>query len=71
MIGGVSLFGGRGRVSGALFGGLIIAIVATASTSSAIPTRSSATTGVILFSAVTLDTAFGAARRRTVADRDL
>src|SRR5207237_6909287 len=28
VIGGVSLFGGRGRVSGALFGGLIIGMVA-------------------------------------------
>src|SRR4029079_5901448 len=27
VIGGVSLFGGRGRVSGALFGGLIIGVI--------------------------------------------
>ena len=38
VIGGVSLFGGRGRVSGALFGGLIIGMIATAPTSSARPT---------------------------------
>ena len=41
VIGGVSLFGGRGRVSGALFGGLIIGMIATAPTSSARPTGSS------------------------------
>jgi D-xylose transport system permease protein len=57
VIGGVSLFGGRGRVSGALFGGLIIGMVANGidlvGYSDAIKLI---TTGVILLAAVTLDT---------------
>src|SRR5439155_495945 len=57
VIGGVSLFGGRGRVSGALFGGLIIGMVANGidllGYSDAIKYI---TTGTILLAAVTLDT---------------
>jgi D-xylose transport system permease protein len=57
VIGGTSLFGGRGRVVSALLGGLVIATIAnglsligsTAATQYII-------TGVILLSAVTLDT---------------
>jgi D-xylose transport system permease protein len=62
VIGGVSLFGGRGRVSGALFGGLIIGMI-----SNGTDLLGSAdwvkyvTTGSILLAAVTLDTV---ARRR-------
>jgi D-xylose transport system permease protein len=65
VIGGVSLFGGRGRVSGALFGGLIIGMV-----SNGIDLVGSTdavkyiTTGLILLAAVTLDTV---ARRRQAA----
>jgi len=65
VIGGVSLFGGRGRVSGALFGGLIIGMVANGidlvGYSDAIKLI---TTGVILLAAVTLDTVL---RRRQAA----
>jgi D-xylose transport system permease protein len=65
VIGGVSLFGGRGRVSGALFGGLIIGMISNeldlVGYSDAIKFI---TTGVILLAAVTLDTV---ARRRQVA----
>jgi D-xylose transport system permease protein len=65
VIGGVSLFGGRGRVSGALFGGLIIGMVANGidlvGYSDAIKFI---TTGVILLAAVTLDTVL---RRRQAA----
>ena len=64
MIGGVSLFGGRGRVSGALFG-LIIAIVANGIDLVGYPDSIKLiTTGVILLSAVTLDTVL---RRRQAA----
>ena len=70
MIGGVSLFGGRGRVSGALFGGLIIGMIANG-----IDLVGSAdwikyiTTGAILLAAVTLDTvARAAARPRPAAE---
>ena len=65
VIGGVSLFGGRGRVSGALFGGLIIGMVANGidlvGYSDAIKFI---TTGTILLAAVTLDTVL---RRRQAA----
>jgi D-xylose transport system permease protein len=65
VIGGVSLFGGRGRVIGALFGGLIIGMVANGidllGYSDAIKLI---TTGVILLAAVTLDTVL---RRRQAA----
>jgi len=65
VIGGVSLFGGRGRVSGALFGGLIIGMIANGidlvGYSDAVKF---VTTGVILLAAVTLDTVL---RRRQVA----
>jgi D-xylose transport system permease protein len=65
VIGGVSLFGGRGRVSGALFGGAIIGMI-----SNGTDLLGSAdwvkyvTTGSILLAAVTLDTL---ARRRQAA----
>jgi D-xylose transport system permease protein len=65
VIGGVSLFGGRGRVSAALFGGLIIGMI-----SNGTDLLGSAdwvkyvTTGTILLAAVTLDTV---ARRRQAA----
>jgi D-xylose transport system permease protein len=65
VIGGVSLFGGRGRVSGALFGGLILGTIANG-----IDLRGYGddvkyiTTGLILLAAVTLDTV---ARRRQAA----
>jgi D-xylose transport system permease protein len=65
VIGGVSLFGGRGRVSGALFGGLIIGMIANGidlvGYSDAVKFI---VTGLILLAAVTLDTV---ARRRQVA----
>ena len=65
VIGGVSLFGGRGRVSGALFGGLIIGMIANGID---IVGYSDAVkyviTGLILLAAVTLDTV---ARRRQLA----
>jgi D-xylose transport system permease protein len=65
VIGGVSLFGGRGRVSGALFGGLIIGMIANGidlvGYSDAIKF---VTTGVILLAAVTFDTVL---RRRQLA----
>jgi len=62
VIGGVSLFGGRGRVIGALFGGLIIGMIGNGLVlrgySDAVKFI---TTGAILLAAVTLDTV---ARRR-------
>jgi D-xylose transport system permease protein len=65
VIGGVSLFGGRGRVSGALFGGLIIGMISNGidivGYTDAIKYI---TTAVILLAAVTLDTV---ARRRQVS----
>jgi D-xylose transport system permease protein len=65
VIGGVSLFGGRGRVSGALFGGLIIGMIANGidlvGYTDAIKLI---TTGTILLAAVTLDTVL---RRRQAA----
>ncbi len=65
VIGGVSLFGGRGRVSGALFGGLIIGMIANGidlvGYTDAVKLI---TTGAILLAAVTLDTVL---RRRQAA----
>jgi len=65
VIGGVSLFGGRGRVSGALFGGLIIGMISNGTdlVGSADWVKY-VTTGTILLAAVTLDTV---ARRRQAA----
>jgi D-xylose transport system permease protein len=68
VIGGVSLFGGRGRVSGALFGGLIIGIVANGiDLVGYTESVKYITTGVILLSAVTLDTVVR--RRQATAGR--
>jgi D-xylose transport system permease protein len=65
VIGGVSLFGGRGRVSGALFGGLIIGMISNGiDLVGYTDSVKYITTGVILLAAVTLDTV---ARRRQVA----
>jgi D-xylose transport system permease protein len=68
VIGGVSLFGGRGRVSGALFGGLIIGMISNGTdlVGSADWVKY-VTTGLILLGAVTLDTV--ARRRQTAAGR--
>jgi D-xylose transport system permease protein len=65
VIGGVSLFGGRGRVSGALFGGLIIGMISNGTdlVGSADWVKY-VTTGAILLAAVPLDTV---ARRRQAA----
>jgi D-xylose transport system permease protein len=65
VIGGVSLFGGRGRVSGALFGGLIIGMIANGiDLVGYTDAVKFITTGLILLGAVTLDTV---ARRRQAA----
>lgn len=65
VIGGVSLFGGRGRVSGALFGGLIIGMISNGiDLVGYTDAVKYITTGVILLAAVTLDTV---ARRRQAA----
>ena len=65
VIGGVSLFGGRGRVSGALFGGLIIGIISNGTDLvGSADWIKYVTTGSILLAAVTLDTV---ARRRQAA----
>jgi D-xylose transport system permease protein len=65
VIGGVSLFGGRGRVSGALFGGLIIGMISNGTDLvGSADWIKYVTTGTILLAAVTLDTV---ARRRQVA----
>ena len=65
VIGGVSLFGGRGRVSGALFGGLIIGMIANGiDLVGYTDAVKFITTGLILLAAVTLDTV---ARRRQAA----
>jgi D-xylose transport system permease protein len=65
VIGGVSLFGGRGRVSGALFGGLIIGMISNGiDLVGYTDAVKFITTGVILLAAVTLDTV---ARRRQIA----
>jgi D-xylose transport system permease protein len=65
VIGGVSLFGGRGRVGGALLGSLVIAIIANGTD---LVGYSAATqyiiTAAILLAAVTLDTV---SRRRLAA----
>src|SRR6185437_1954885 len=65
VIGGVSLFGGRGKVVGALYGGLIIGMISNGTdlVGSADWVKY-VTTGTILLAAVTLDTV---ARRRQVA----
>jgi D-xylose transport system permease protein len=65
VIGGISLFGGRGKVSGALFGGLIIGMISNGTdlVGSADWVKY-VTTGGILLAAVTLDTV---ARRRQAA----
>jgi D-xylose transport system permease protein len=65
VIGGVSLFGGRGRVTGALYGGLIIGMISNGTdlVGSADWVKY-VTTGAILLAAVTLDTV---ARRRQAA----
>jgi D-xylose transport system permease protein len=65
VIGGVSLFGGRGKVSGALYGGLIIGMISNGTdlVGSADWVKY-VTTGGILLAAVTLDTV---ARRRQAA----
>jgi D-xylose transport system permease protein len=65
VIGGVSLFGGRGKVAGALFGGLIIGMISNGTdlVGSADWVKY-VTTGGILLAAVTLDTV---ARRRQAA----
>jgi D-xylose transport system permease protein len=65
VIGGVSLFGGRGKVSGALFGGLIIGMISNGTdlVGSADWVKY-VTTGAILLAAVTLDTV---ARHRQAA----
>jgi D-xylose transport system permease protein len=65
VIGGVSLFGGRGRVTGALFGGLIIGMISNGiDLVGYTDSVKYITTGLILLAAVTLDTV---ARRRQVA----
>jgi D-xylose transport system permease protein len=65
VIGGVSLFGGRGRVTGALFGGLIIGMVGNGiDLVGSTDAVKFITTGLILLAAVTLDTV---ARRRQAA----
>ena len=65
VIGGVSLFGGRGRVSGALFGGLIIGMISNGTDLvGSADWIKYVTTGAILLAAVTLYTV---ARRRQVA----
>jgi len=68
VIGGVSLFGGRGEVRAALFGSLLIAAIANGidiiGSSSGVKFI---TTGVILLAAVTLDTVLR--RRLTAAGR--
>src|SRR5918911_677095 len=65
VIGGVSLFGGRGRVSGALFGGLIIGMIGNGiDLVGSTDAVKYITTGLILLAAVTLDTI---ARRRQAA----
>jgi D-xylose transport system permease protein len=57
VIGGVSLFGGRGEVRGALLGSLVIATVANGLNIGGYSTGTIyVVTGIILLSAVTLDT---------------
>jgi D-xylose transport system permease protein len=65
VIGGVSLFGGRGRVIGALFGGLIIGMISNGNDLVGYTDAVKyITTGAILIAAVTLDTVL---RRRQAA----
>jgi D-xylose transport system permease protein len=65
VIGGTSLFGGRGRVVAALLGGLVIATIANGlSLIGSSASTQYIVTGVILLAAVTLDTV---SRRRLVA----
>jgi D-xylose transport system permease protein len=65
VIGGTSLFGGRGRVSSAVFGALVIAMIANGIDLVGYSAATKLiTTGVILLAAVTLDTV---ARRRQEA----
>jgi D-xylose transport system permease protein len=65
VIGGTSLFGGRGRVSSAVFGALVIAMIANGIDLVGYSAATKLiTTGVILLAAVTLDTI---ARRRQEA----
>ena len=67
MIGGTSLFGGRGRITGALLGALVISSVQNGL---ALIGQTAATqviaTGVILLAAVTLDMTARNRQRRTV-----
>jgi len=69
VIGGTSLFGGRGDVRGALLGALVIATIANGID---LVGYSAATrfivTGVILLAAVTLDTSRGDGSRRQAAE---
>ena len=65
VIGGVSLFGGRGKVVGALYGGLIIGMISNGTDLvGSADWIKYVTTGLILLAAVTLDTL---ARRRQAA----
>jgi D-xylose transport system permease protein len=65
VIGGTSLFGGRGRVVSALLGGLVIATIANGlGLIGSSASTQYITTGLILLAAVTLDTV---SRRRLVA----
>jgi D-xylose transport system permease protein len=65
VIGGTSLFGGRGKVTSALFGGMIIATIANGiDLVGYSDATKDITTGVILLAAVTLDTV---SRRRLQA----
>jgi D-xylose transport system permease protein len=65
VIGGTSLFGGRGRVVGALLGALVIATIANGLSLIGSPDATKLiTTGIILLAAVTLDTV---SRRRLQA----
>jgi len=65
VIGGTSLFGGRGKVVSAVLGGLVIALIANGIDLVGYSAATKQiTTGVILLAAVTLDTV---ARRRQEA----
>ena len=56
VIGGTSLFGGRGEVRGALLGALVIATIANGLNIGGYSTGTIVVTGIILLLAVTLDT---------------
>ena len=59
VIGGTSLFGGRGEVRNALFGSLVIAVIANGMNTLGYTTGTIfMVTGIILLLAVTLDTVF-------------